>query len=217
MPLLSSTSSISLLERIIPATFISDPATGRRRNAVSHDAILEATHGMLDEIGFDKLSLEGVAARAGVGKATIYRWWSNKSALAMEALLHAVEALPGIGDSGSARGDIEVYVTRLWQALRGGKGRLVRQMIALAQFDADSRRIFHDRYLMPRRLALIAVVRRGVERGEFRAGLDPDLVCELLYAPLMHRLLLGSAGIDEHQVRAHLDLVLGSIAAADPA
>jgi AcrR family transcriptional regulator len=82
------------LEHIISLTFISDPATGRRRNAVSHDAILDATYVMLEEIGFDKLSLEGVAARAGVGKATIYRWWPNKSALAMEALLRAVEPMP---------------------------------------------------------------------------------------------------------------------------
>ncbi|WP_320442719.1 TetR/AcrR family transcriptional regulator [Herbaspirillum sp. alder98] len=199
------------LERIISLTFISDPATGRRRNAVSHDAILDATYVMLEEIGFDKLSLEGVAARAGVGKATIYRWWPNKSALVMEALLRAVEPMPAIGDSGSARGDLEEHIARLSQLLRGKSGRVVREMIALAQFDDDTMRIFNDSYLGPRRAALVAVLKRGALAGEFRSDLDLNLVFDLLYAPLLQRLLTGSADFEERQVKAQLDLVLGSI------
>jgi len=202
---------ILFLERIISLTFISDPATGRRRNAVSHDAILDATYVMLEEIGFDKLSLEGVAARAGVGKATIYRWWPNKSALAMESLLRAVEPMPAIGDSGSARSDLEQHIARLSQLLSGKSGRVVREMIALAQFDDDTMRIFNDSYLAPHRAVLVAVLKRGVQGGEFRAGLDLNLVFDLLYAPLLQRLLTGSVDFEERQVRAQLDLVLGSI------
>ncbi|NQE29249.1 TetR family transcriptional regulator [Herbaspirillum seropedicae] len=190
---------------------MSDPATGRRRNAVSHDAILDATYVMLEEIGFDKLSLEGVAARAGVGKATIYRWWPNKSALAMEALLRAVEPMPPIGDSGSSRTDIELHMLQLSQLLRGKSGRVVREMIALAQFEPESKRIFNDNYLEPRRLALVSVLRRGAQRGEFREDADLSLVFDLLYAPLLQRLLTGQGDIDERQVQAQLKLVLGSI------
>lgn len=166
---------------------------------------------MLEEIGFDKLSLEGVAARAGVGKATIYRWWPNKSALVMEALLRAVEPMPAIGDSGSARGDLEEHIARLSQLLRGKSGRVVREMIALAQFDDDTMRIFNDSYLGPRRAALVAVLKRGALAGEFRSDLDLNLVFDLLYAPLLQRLLTGSADFEERQVKAQLDLVLGSI------
>lgn len=166
---------------------------------------------MLEEIGFDKLSLEGVAARAGVGKATIYRWWPNKSALAMEALLRVVEPIPPIGDSGSARQDIEEHIGRLWQSLRGKSGRIVREMIALAQFDDETMRIFNDNYLEPRRSALVAVLRRGIQAGEFRADFDTRLVFDLLYAPLLQRLLTGTTEIDEGQVQAQLKLVLGSI------
>ncbi|EJM97767.1 transcriptional regulator [Herbaspirillum sp. YR522] len=169
---------------------------------------------MLEEIGFDKLSLEGVAARAGVGKATIYRWWSNKSALVMEALLRAVEPMPAIGDSGSARNDLELHIAHLSQLLRGKSGRVVREMIALAQFDDDTMRIFNDNYLAPRRAALVTVLERGVQAGEFRAELDLNLVFDLLYAPLLQRLLTGSADFEERQVKAQLDLVLGSIAPA---
>lgn len=204
------------LEHIISLTFISDPATGRRRNAVSHDAILDATYVMLEEIGFDKLSLEGVATRAGVGKATIYRWWPNKSALVMEALLRVLEPMPPIGDSGSARRDIEDHMTRLAQLLRGKSGRVVREMIALAQFDDDTMRLFNDSYLEPRRSALVAALRRGAQRGEFREDLDLNLVFDLLYAPLLQRLLTGSADIEERQINAQLKLVLSSIALEHP-
>lgn len=216
MPIYNSDYLQLSLEHIISLTFISDPATGRRRNAVSHDAILDATYVMLEEIGFDKLSLEGVAARAGVGKATIYRWWPNKSALAMESLLRAVEPMPPIGDSGSSRHDIEDHMTRLSQLLRGKSGRVVREMIALAQFDDETMRIFNDNYLEPRRVALVNVLRRGAQRGEFREDLDLNLVFDLLYAPLLQRLLTGSADIDERQIQSQLKLVLGSIALEQP-
>lgn len=171
---------------------------------------------MLEEIGFDKLSLEGVATRAGVGKATIYRWWPSKSALVMEALLRVLEPMPQIGDSGSARQDIEDHMTRLAQLLRGKSGRVVREMIALAQFDDDTMRIFNDSYLDPRRSALVAALRRGAQRGEFREDLDLNLVFDLLYAPLLQRLLTGSADIEEHQINAQLKLVLSSIALEHP-
>lgn len=168
---------------------------------------------MLEEIGFDKLSLEGVAARAGVGKATIYRWWPNKSALVMESLLRAVEPMPAIGDSGSARQDLEEHINRLSQLLRGKSGRVVREMIALAQFDDHTMRIFNDSYLAPRRDALVTVLRRGAQAGQFRADFDFNLVFDLLYAPLLQRLLTGSADFEQRQIQAQLDLVLGSIAA----
>ncbi|WP_082221503.1 TetR/AcrR family transcriptional regulator [Herbaspirillum chlorophenolicum] len=216
MPLYNTDYLQLSLEHIISLTFISDPATGRRRNAVSHDAILDATYVMLEEIGFDKLSLEGVATRAGVGKATIYRWWPNKSALAMEALLRAVEPMPSIGDSGCARKDIEDHITGLAQLFRGKSGRVVREMIALAQFDDDTMRIFNDSYLKPRRSALVEALRRGAQRGEFREDFDLNLVFDLLYAPLLQRLLTGSADIDERQVNAQLKLVLSSIALEHP-
>ncbi|MFL9927193.1 TetR/AcrR family transcriptional regulator [Herbaspirillum lusitanum] len=181
---------------------------------MSHDAILDATYFMLEEIGFDKLSLEGVAARAGVGKATIYRWWPNKSALAMEALLRAAEPMGSFPDSGSARQDIELHISTLSRLLRGKAGRVVREMIALAQFDEETMRIFNDNYLGPRRSAVVQALRRGVRQGEFKPDLNVELVFDLLYAPLIQRLLTRQIDIDELQVSSQLDLVLSGIAIA---
>jgi hypothetical protein len=105
---------------------------------------------------------------------------------------------------------------QLSQLLRGKSGRVVREMIALAQFDEESKRIFNDNYLEPRRLALVNVLRRGAQRGEFRDDADLNLVFDLLYAPLLQRLLTGSADIDERQIQSQLKLVLGSIALSQP-
>jgi AcrR family transcriptional regulator len=80
---------------------------GRRRSEASRKAILDATYELLKTVGFHQMSIEGVASRAGVGKATIYRWWSSKGVLAVEAFMEAVAPSIGFRETGSARADIE--------------------------------------------------------------------------------------------------------------
>jgi AcrR family transcriptional regulator len=84
----------------------STTAQGRRRSEVSRKAILDATYELLKTVGFHQMSIEGVAARAGVGKATIYRWWSSKGVLAVEAFMEAVAPSIAFRETGSARADI---------------------------------------------------------------------------------------------------------------
>lgn len=189
-----------------------DAATGRRRNPATHDAILDATCCMLEEIGFDKLSLEGVAARAGVGKATIYRWWSNKSVLAMEALLREAGPSVNFPDSASARKSIETQFRKVARLYRGKSGRVTCDMIRLAQVDDDTTRLFNENYLEPRRIAAHAVLRKGIAQQEFKSDLDLDIVFDLLYSPLLARMLMRHASIDDKQLNLHLKLVLDGIA-----
>src|SRR5258708_23406443 len=95
---------------------------GRRRSEASRKAILDATYELLKAIGFHQMSIEGVASRAGVGKATIYRWWSSKGVLAVEAFMEAVAPSIAFRDTGSAHADIarhmknlsETYPRRTW-------------------------------------------------------------------------------------------------------
>lgn len=196
---------------IISLTYMPDPATGRRRNPATHDAILDATSILLEEIGFDKLSLEGVAARAGVGKATIYRWWPNKSALAMEALLREVGPNVAFPETECARQDIEDQIRKLAALYRGKIGRVVCEMIGLSQFDVDTMRLFNENFLDPRRNSTKQVLLRGIENGEFKADLDFDVVFDLLYGPIIQRMLMRHAGIDERHVDLHVALVLDGI------
>src|SRR5258708_39963572 len=81
-------------------------AQGRKRSEASRKAILDATYELLETVGFHQMSIEGVAARAGVGKATIYRWWRSKGVLAVEAFMEAVAPSIAFRDTDSARAEI---------------------------------------------------------------------------------------------------------------
>jgi AcrR family transcriptional regulator len=189
----------------------SDPATGRRRNITSREAILAATHALLEEIGFDKLSVEGVATRAGVGKATIYRWWQSKGVLAMEAFLDAIAPTIAFPTTASARDDVLVQTCKVANAYRGKTGRIVCEMIALGQSDAETIRLFVEGYLEPRRSAAKVVLQRGIAQGEFRHGIDLDVVVDALYGPIFHRMLTTHAAIDDVFVDSLVTLILDSI------
>jgi len=165
-----------------------------------------AANELLEGAGFGRLTIEGVAARAGVGKTTIYRWWPSRGALAMEALLSKVAPVIAFPQTDCASDDIAAQMRRLARAYRGKTGTVVREMIASSQGDAAIRQLFFDGYLAPRREAARRALRRGVARGEFRSDLDLDAVIDALYGPLFYRLLLGHAPND--------DAFLDSVAAA---
>ena len=186
---------------------------GRKRCHATHETILEATHALLLEVGFEKLTIEGVAARAGVGKATIYRWWTSKGELAVEAFLHAISVTLAFPVTGSARADIAEQHQRVARAYRGKTGRIVREIIGTAQFDPATSKLFFEGYLKPRRAAAREALLRGIAQKEFRPDIDLEAVIDALYAPIFHRLLLGHAKNDAAFLRFTSDLVLDGIAA----
>jgi AcrR family transcriptional regulator len=186
-------------------------ATGRPRSEKSREAILTATNELLDEVGFDKLSIEGIAARAGVGKATIYRWWSTKGTLAIEAFLDAVAPQIAFPESQSAIADLKTQLPKVAQIYRGKTGRVLREIIALGQSDPETKRLFVEGYLEPRRSAAKEVLRRGVAQGEFGEGLDLDAVVDALYGPIFHRMLTGHAPLSDAFVAALVEIVLDGV------
>jgi AcrR family transcriptional regulator len=186
---------------------------GRKRSETTRRAILDAAFGLLEEEGFDRLSIEGVAARARVGKATIYRWWSSKGMLAVEAFLDAVAPVIAFPDTGSARADILHQMHALAELYRGPTGRFVREMIALSLSDAAMRAAFIDGFLAPRRAAAFAVFRLGQERGELRADLDPAVAIDGVYGAIYYRLLVSDGVIDDGFVNELARSVLAGILA----
>lgn len=199
-------------ERTISRVLKSDPATGRRRSSASREAILDATHLLLEEVGFEKLSIEGIAARAGVGKATIYRWWSNKGGLAMESFLRAVAPKIAFPKTESAGNDLMQQIEKVAQVYNGKSGKIVREMIALGQSNADTMHLFVDGYLEPRRSAAREVIKRGIDQHEFTETCDLEIVVDALYGPIFHRMLTKHAAIDAAFVRAHVTLILNGLA-----
>ncbi len=180
----------------------------RKRSEASRQAILDATYALMQEEGFDRLSIEGVAARAGVGKTTIYRRWPGKGVLAVEAFLAAAEPIIAFRRSGSARADILRQMQTLAALYRGPTGRLVREMIGAAQHDDLVRDAFIAGFLEPRREQARTVFGRGVAAGEFRADVGVDVAIDALWAPIYYRLLASGAAIDDAFVSAHAEIVL---------
>lgn len=183
---------------------------GRPRSAASRQAILKAAYQILREGGFAGFTVEGVAARAGAGKATIYRWWQSKGTLAIEAFLMAVAPRMERPDaSGSAIGDLRAHVHHAAGIYRGRVGQLLRELIALGQEDSETSRVLRAEFVEPRRQAAIRLLERARAAGELRDGTDIEVLADALWGPIFHRLLVSHMPIDRGFVEKLLDLVLG--------
>jgi AcrR family transcriptional regulator len=126
-------------------------AAGRPRDEAVTASILRAALELADETGFDALSVEGVAARAGVGKTTIYRRWANVWAVVMDAVLAEVTRAAPIEEHATARASFRASMRSLAKAYRGKAGKLLRPLIGRAQVDADLRQAVQARWVEPRR------------------------------------------------------------------
>ncbi|MDR3043354.1 MAG: TetR/AcrR family transcriptional regulator [Desulfovibrio sp.] len=174
---------------------------GRPRCDASRTQILEATNALLEEVGYARLTMEGIAARAGVGKATLYRWWPGKGAVAMEAFMNATNPRIDFPRTDSAVADMTAQMHLLAAVYRGVTGRLVREFIGLGQGDPQTLATFVESYLLPRRAAAKDALRRGIAQGELRPDIDLDLLVDALYAPIFHRLLLQHGPLDDAFIR----------------
>ncbi len=189
------------------------PAT-ERRSERAHQAVLASAADLFEEVGYARLTVDAIASKAGVSKATVYRWWPNKAAIVLEAFLAAVEPDIAFPDSGSVRTDLVEQAVSLAQVL--GQQRLGTMVVALlgeAQHDPDLARAFRERWQDPRRVKGREVLRRAVERGELRADLDADLVLDGVYGPLYLRLLYRHLPPSRREIEKLTDQLLIGIAA----
>ena len=183
-------------------------APGRPRCPTTHQAILDAANNLLDEIGFTNMSLEGIAARAGVGKATIYRRWSNKASVVMDAFLAATAKEIAFPNTRSAREDIRRQMRSVVKVLNGPRGRTIATLIGVVQSDNELAEAFRTRFVAVRRGEAKAVVQRGIANGEFKPDMDLESVLDCLYGPLYFRLLIGHEKASAKYADQLVDLVL---------
>ena len=169
---------------------------GRPRSAKSTAAILDATLRLLEDRPLRDTTIEAIAQEAGVGKATIYKWWPSKAHLALEAFLSRTERDVSIPDTGSARTDFEEQLQSLQQFYQSKIGRLFCQFLAEGQIDPEFAAHFRDSFLSSRRKAVGVILERGMARGELAADLDRELALDLLYGPMFYRLLAGHAPVN---------------------
>jgi AcrR family transcriptional regulator len=157
--------------------------------------------------------MDAVAARAGVSKATIYRWWRSKELLALDALYHEWDTnLAESRDMGSLRGDL-LSLLRPWvrRARRRPFGHVVGAFVVELHSNDAFAEQYWERFVEPRRAPGQAVFRRAIERGEIPADTDIEAVLDLLYGALYHRLLHRHAPLNDRFVGEIVDITLGGI------
>lgn len=180
---------------------------GRPRNVETQNSILTAAYDLLLEIGFGAVTVDKIADRAGVSKATIYKWWPNKAAVVMDGFLSAATTRLPVPDTGSVFNDILVHATNLARFLTSREGKIITELIGEGQFDSGLAQEYQVRYFQPRRLEARQLMERGVKRGELKQNLDFGLSTDLIYGPIFYRLLVTGEQLDDSYVQ---DLVINA-------
>jgi AcrR family transcriptional regulator len=204
--------------RVTGETAPETPRRGRPRSEKARLAILESAAELLLAQGLSAVSMDAVAERAGVSKATIYRWWPTKETLALDALYNEWSAArPRARDTGTLRGDL-MSLMRPWARLAGSRpyGRVIAALITEARTDPAFAEEYRTRFLEPRRDQARAIFRRAIERGEIPADTKVEVALDVLWGPLYHRLLHGHAPLNERFVRDVVDTVLEGIVPGQP-
>jgi AcrR family transcriptional regulator len=198
------------METVTPTTEpCAEPRRGRPRSADADVAILAAALALAGEVGVRALSMDEVAARAGVSKATIYRRWSSKEALVLDALRSAIEPAGSV-DNGSLGADLRQYLRDMTVRMSAARGDVLPHLIEVACYDPAIRSSLDD-WIRHRRAPLLAILERGVGRGELAADTDLELLLDLLIGPFVYRRLLTGGALDESVVERLLALVLPSV------
>jgi AcrR family transcriptional regulator len=171
---------------------------GRPRSDEAHRAILEAARELIVEGGFANLRLEHVAARAGVGKATIYRRWASREDLALELLLELAAPHLAIVETGDTRAELVAAVRNVVRALNDTPfGPVIRALLSQIAINPALGDPFRATVVQARRTEIAAVIARGVARGDLRPDCDADLATELLVGPAYFRLMFGGTVDDD--------------------
>ncbi len=170
---------------------------GRPRSEAAHDAILKAALRLVTKRGFRAVTVNEIAAEAGVGKMTLYRHWPNKAAVVMDSLLALIGSQTAFPEAETALESLRRQLDLQAAFFRSSRGNLIRSLVAEAQSDSELANAFRERWLMPRRDGVHRTLRQAMEEGSLRKDFDVDTAIDLLYGSIYYRLLLGSGSLDE--------------------
>ncbi|MEA2367153.1 MAG: hypothetical protein QOI32_2665 [Thermoleophilaceae bacterium] len=185
---------------------------GRPRSERARLAILQAAADLLLDEGIAQVSMDAVAERAGVSKATIYRWWPSKERLALDALLEWAATGSSPRDTGTLRGDLLVLM-RPWvrEIRRRPFARVIASLLSAAQSDPAFADEYRRHFVEQRRVPMRAAFERAIARGEVPADLDVEVALDLIYGPIYHRLLHGHAPLTDRSATSAIDLALAGV------
>jgi len=188
-------------------------ARGRKRDETTRKAILRTAYELIAANGYRALTFEGVAARSGAGKTTIYRWWPTKAALATDALLAEMTPVAAFERTGSAIEDIRLEMHQMAESMSGTNGKVMACILGGAREDPETAAVYKEKIVGPRRAIGYECLRLGIRSGELRPEIDIDVALDALFLPIFVRLMFGPGTIDASWVDRLTDTVLNGIVA----
>lgn len=186
---------------------------GRPRSERAKQAVLDAVRSLIVKGGYPAATIDAVAARSGVAKTTIYRWWPNRAALVVDLLveLAAVAAPPPAG--GDPLGELRTEHRLVAEAANDLPGRLLISLLGEAEHDPDIRAALLDRLFTPRRRETAKVIRRAQVAGLLRRDVAPLVAADLFFGPLFYRKFVRGEAVTAGFVKQVFDNVLSGLLA----
>jgi AcrR family transcriptional regulator len=181
------------------------------RRARSEQAILAATRELLDENGVRSLTIEGVAARSGVAKTTIYRRWADRDELALAVLIEMLEEFRALPDLGDTRKELLAFVKEATAVILSGG--VIQGLVSEIATRPELGELYGDRIVATRLEEMKTIVDRAIQRGDLRLDTDVRVAHELLVGPLFYRLLFSGAPLNTRHARQLVDAVMSAFAA----
>jgi AcrR family transcriptional regulator len=183
-------------------------SAGRPRSEVSRAAILDAAYGFLRRKPIAAISTVQIARKAGVSTATVYRWWTAKEALLLDAFLHTANHEVALKGEGAPLERLKEYVLQVGRFFTGENGIVVARLLTAIQDNAVLRKEFLERVYSPRDREIRALVKEAIERRQLPADVEVSVFLDTIIGPLLARLLIRHEQIDEAFVAAVFDRVV---------
>jgi AcrR family transcriptional regulator len=191
----------------------SQGSRGRPRDETRRLRVLAAALDIVKESGLDGLSFESIATRSEVGRPMLYRWWPSKAAILIEALLEVTASAAPYPDTGNIENDLRTQAIAYARVLTGSHGNAYRAVFGEAQRDPQTAALLYSTLIGPRRLLTRSVLERGIERGQLHDSIDIETAIDLIYAPIIYRLLLGHASLKRRDIETIVSMALQGLGA----
>ena len=195
---------------------VSEPSTsrppGRPRDPRLQEAIGEATIGLLAEAGYEALTMEAVACRAGTTKAAIYRRWPSKAALVADVFATRAQSTVWLPDTGDLRADLTAHISSVITTLTGEPvGRAVLNVVVAGGVHPELADLLRSGFVRSRRHIVSAIIDAAVARGELPPGANAEFAADVLLGPVYYRLLVSGDPVGPDLAPALVDLVVQTL------
>jgi AcrR family transcriptional regulator len=190
------------LEEEAPASAL---RRGRPRSAETRDKILAATAELLAAGGFQAVTMEAVAVRAGVAKTTLYRWWPNRAALALDCVSARMTPIADRSRTGSYCKRFQRQLKATIRLLNGRQGQSILALIGAKQTDALLGRAYSEQIARPRRAQTRRMAEQAIRAGELAPDTDPDLFLDAIYGPLYYRKVVSGEPVTDDFIDSIVD------------